>query len=179
VQWSRPEQAVVLLALCATLAGGAWLMILRRPTAPVRVIEQPIPSFLVVQVDGAVVRSGLHRLPAGSRVIDALDAAGGITPDAELSDLNLARTVRDGERITVPSRLAGPAAVPGPGRVVHINSATAEQLETLPGIGPVLAHRIIEYRTRHGAIRRLDDLLRIEGIGPRAVERLRPLVVVD
>lgn len=180
VQWSRPEQVVILLALCAALTGSAWLVLLRRPAPPVRVIEQPAAAVLVVQVDGAIARPGLYHLPAGSRVIDALGAAGGVTPDADPNGVNLARPVRDGERITVPSRAsAGAAVLPGSRRPVNLNAATAAELEALPGIGQVLARRIVEYRARHGPVQRLEDLLQVDGIGPRLLERLRPLVVVE
>lgn len=179
MRWSRPEQAVILLALCAALSGGAGLVLLRRPAPPVRVIEPPPAAVLVVQVDGAVARPGLYHLPAGSRVIDALGTAGGVTPDAELNGLNLARLVRDGERIIVPPRGSSGAAPPDARRPVNLNTATAADLEALPGIGQVLARRIVEYRARHGPVRRLEDLLRVDGIGPRLLERLRPLVVVE
>ena len=171
LQWSRPEQAVILLALCAALAGGARLILLRRPAPPVRVIEPPAAIILVVQVDGEVFRPGLHQLPAGSRVADALDAAGGTTPNAEVSGVNLARLVRDGERISVPSRLpaASPHAPAAP-HAINLNTATAAQLEGLPGIGPVLARRIIEHRTRNGPIQRLEELLQA---GERRIQMMR------
>ncbi len=176
MRWDRPEQLVTLGALAAALVAAVALLAVRRPGPPVRLIEPAPQEQVVVQVDGEVVRPGLYRLASGSRVRDAVDAAGGFSPAADAAALNLARLLRDGDRVTVPARAsAGPAVRPAP---LDINTAGADQLETLPGIGPVLARRIVEFRTRHGPFRRVEDLLQVQGIGPRLLERLRPLVTV-
>jgi competence protein ComEA len=178
--WTRPQEAVILAAAALVLAGTGVLLVARRPAPPIRIIEAPDSSEVAVQVDGAVLRPGIYRLATGARLVDALAAAGGVSADADLGGVNRARRVRDGERITVP-RAASPEPIttPGPtGAVLDLNSATAEALETLPGVGPVLARRIVEYRTSHGGFRRVDDLLQVKGVGPRLLERLRARVVI-
>ena len=144
----------------------------------------PEASRLVVYVVGAVRRPGLYRLPAGSRVADAVTRAGGATRRADPAALNLAAPVADGQQVLVPAMLpravaaAQGAPVPGaPVGPVQLSVATAEQLDALPGIGPVTAQKIIDYRTAHGALRSVDDLDAIPGIGPARVEQLRGLVV--
>jgi competence protein ComEA len=174
VRWNRPEQVVTLGALVAALAAAVAPAVVRRPSPPVRLVEPPPVEQVVVQVDGEVVRPGVYRLAAGARVSDAVQAAGGLLPAADAGALNLARLLRDGDRVTVPPRAAS-GGRPAP---VNINTASAEQLEALPGIGPVLARRIVEFRARHGPFQRLDDLLEVQGIGPRLLERLRPLVTL-
>ncbi|WP_142151910.1 ComEA family DNA-binding protein [Streptomyces sp. SLBN-31] len=141
---------------------------------------------IVVDVSGKVRRPGIHRLPPGSRVTDALRAAGGVRPGTDLRGLNRARFLVDGEQVVV----GGPAA-PAPGPVgvaaggpagaapvapVSLNTATAEQLDTLPGVGPVLAQHIVDYRTRHGGFRTVDELREVNGIGDRRFADLRNLV---
>jgi competence protein ComEA len=144
----------------------------------------PEASRLVVYVVGAVRRPGLYRLPPGSRVADAVTRAGGATRRADPAALNLAAPVADGQQVLVPARLprvvaaAQGAPVAGaPVGPVQLSVATAEQLDALPGIGPVTAQKIIDYRAAHGALRSVDDLDDIPGIGPARVEQLRGLVV--
>ncbi|WP_344420643.1 ComEA family DNA-binding protein [Streptomyces lavendulocolor] len=141
---------------------------------------------VVVDVSGKVREPGVLRLPAGSRVADALRAAGGARPGTDLTGLNRARVVMDGEHIVVgaPAPPAGQAppgasAAAGPGGgtgPVGLNSATVEQLDTLPGVGPVLARHIVDYRTSHGGFRSVDELREVNGIGERRFADLRPLV---
>jgi competence protein ComEA len=135
------------------------------------------PAVLVVAVAGRVARPGLVRLPAGSRVADAIEAAGGALPDTDLSTLNLARKVADGELIVVgvppPAGSAGGAA-----GLVNLNTATADQLQTLPGVGPVLAQRIIEYREQHGGFASVADLRNVSGIGDARYNELKTRVTV-
>jgi competence protein ComEA len=145
------------------------------------------PTLLVVDVEGRVRRPGLVRLPPGSRVADAVRSAGGAAPGAVLARLNLARVLTDGEQLLVPGPgdTVAPAApspasgpVPGSSAPLDLNGATQEGLDALPGIGPVLAGRIIEWRTAHGRFTSVDELGEVPGIGPKALERLRPLVRV-
>ena len=142
------------------------------------------PAKLVVYVVGAVRRPGLYRLGPGSRVADAVARAGGVTRKADPAGLNLAAPVADGEQILVPAMLpravaaAEGLAVPGvPAGPIQLSSATAEQLDSLPGIGPATAAKILDYRTAHGAFRSVDELDEVPGIGPTRVEQLRGLVV--
>jgi competence protein ComEA len=146
-------------------------------------------STLFVHVVGQVRRPGVVRLAAGSRVQDAVRAAGGARSGADLAAVNLARLVVDGEQIVVPrpGETVAPAQGPpvggaDPGSAgaapVDLNAATPEQLDALPGVGPVLAGRIIDFRTQHGRFTSVDELSEVSGIGDTVLERLRPLVRV-
>jgi competence protein ComEA len=135
--------------------------------------------LLVVDVVGAVRRPGLVRLREGSRVADAIARAGGLERGAERAGVNFAAPVADGQQVLVPQRgavVAGAsgAASSGP---VSLSSATAEQLDTLPGVGPVTAEKIVAYRQAHGSFRSVDELDAIAGIGPSRIADLRALVV--
>ena len=147
------------------------------PTVAVSTPLDPDVGPITVDIVGAVHRPGVLVLPAGSRARDALRRAGGPLPSADLGTLNLAVRLADGELVVVPRRgavasvpAAGTSAVPA---IVHLNSATAEQLEGLDGIGPSLAARIIAFRTAHGGFRAIDDLAQVPGIGPAHLEALR------
>ncbi|GAB7108347.1 ComEA family DNA-binding protein [Streptomyces phaeofaciens JCM 4814] len=142
---------------------------------------------IVVDVSGKVREPGIHRLPAGSRVVDALDAAGGVRPGTNTDGLNRARFLVDGEQVVVggpapPAPGAGGGAAgpvgagAGPAGVVSLNTATVEQLDTLPGVGPVLAQHIVDHRTRHGGFRSVEELRDVNGIGERRYADLRNLV---
>lgn len=149
-----------------------------------------LPATLVVHVVGAVREPGVVRLPDGARVVDAIDAAGGLRRDADADRLNLARTVVDGEQVAVPAEgeelpvAAGPEGQPagadlrqGAGTdLVDVNAADAALLETLPGVGPVLAARIVEHRLAHGPFSDLASLRAVSGIGPALSARLADLV---
>jgi competence protein ComEA len=140
-------------------------------------------SRVVVDVVGAVRRPGLYRLAQGSRIADALTRAGGATAKADLAQVNLAAPLADGEQVVVPRRGAVPA--PGAGSAsgasdaapVQLSTATLEQLDSLPGVGPVTAQKILDYRQEHGAFQSVDELDAVSGIGPKRLEQLRELVV--
>ncbi len=142
---------------------------------------------VTVDVAGKVRRPGVTTLPAGSRVVDALEKAGGPRGRVDLTSLNLARVLVDGEQILV-GRASGPpgglaagasTAAPDPaGSLVNINTATAEQLETLPGVGPVTAGKILDWRAAHGAFAAVDELLEIDGIGEKTLAELAPHVTL-
>ena len=139
----------------------------------------PAAPRLVVHVVGAVRRAGLFRLPEGARVADALARAGGPTVRADLSLVNLAAPLADGQQVVVPRRGppgSAPAGAPAAGAKVSLAMATVEQLDELPGIGPVTAQKIVDWRATHGPLRSVDDLDAIPGIGPARVEQLRDLV---
>jgi competence protein ComEA len=156
-------------------------------TAPGGTRARAAPN-LVVDVEGAVRRPGLVRLTAGARVADAVERAGGVTRSADRSAVNLAAPVSDGQQVLVPRR--GPAgtgtgaegagsdggagAAAGP---ISLSSATPEQLDTLPGVGPVTAQKIVDYRTQHGAFHSVEELDAIPGIGPARLADLKGLVV--
>ena len=203
----RQRVAVALLALAA-LVGGGFIWVRATPrlagTATgqetVAPADQTLPRAapdtsatasasdqVAVHVAGRVRRPGLVRLPAGSRVHDAIRAAGGVTSGADLNAVNLARKLTDGEQIRVPAPgdpapPSGAAATPGspnttPSGPLDLNSATLEQLDTLPGVGEVTANRIITYRTAH-PFTTVDELLEVPGIGQRRFDQLKDLVTV-
>jgi competence protein ComEA len=144
---------------------------------------------VVVHVAGAVRNAGVYRLRAGARVNDALSRAGGATPRADLSQVNLAAKVEDGRQVLVPRRVTTPAAAvpptpsgttaPGqPAVPVNLNTATLEQLDTLPGVGPATAQKILDYREQHGGFGSVDELGEVPGIGDVRLAALRDLVRV-
>ena len=175
--------AVAVLAL--VLLGSRLLLRSEAPAAP------PIPTAaatttaaaqtpLVVDVVGAVRHPGLYRLPHGSRVADALERAGGATPKAQIELVNLAAPIADGEQVVVPRRgsaassgSAAPGSAAGP---VHLSTATLEELDSLPGVGPVTAQKILDFRQQHGAFTSVDELDAVPGIGPARLEQLKGLV---
>jgi competence protein ComEA len=181
----RALVAAAVLVAVLVVAGRT----LRRPShssipPPVRVARAAAPAQakrIYVDVVGAVRRPGLYRLRAGARVADALRRAGGPTPKAQLELVNLAALIADGEQVVVPRRgaavvAAGGAAGAATSGPVHLNSATVEQLDELPGVGPVTAQKIIDYRTQHGGFGSVDELDAVPGIGPARLADLRPLV---
>ena len=177
--------AGIVAVLVLGLLFGAWLVWSGRPqSAPAAPLERTRPpptaaspsaaAMLVVHVAGAVRRPGLVQLPAASRVAAALDAAGGPVKGAELASVNLARPLVDGEQLVVLTKGQSPpvAAPPSgsggaaqPAGVVDLNSATLEQLDTLPGVGPVLAQRILDWRAEHSRFGSVDELREVSGIG--------------
>lgn len=176
----------------AVTAGGA------APVVIDGVTTTSVPSTeLVVQAAGAVTSPGVYRLPDGSRVDDVVRAAGGLAPDADLDRVNLAAPVGDGERVWVPlvgedppqvvtgsgggAPSAGGGAAPGtPAEpvVVDLNTATAQELDTLPGVGPSTAAAILAYRDEHGRFASVDELLEVRGIGDAKLEAMRAQVAV-
>jgi competence protein ComEA len=152
-------------------------------TAPLNLRAEPPPARkVVVHVVGQVYKPGLYSLPEGSRVDDAIKRAGGPKPKAALALVNLAAPVADGQQVVVPSNreaaqaLAGGSMAGGAGGPVHLNSATLDQLDELPGIGPVTAQKILDYRSEHGAFGSVEELDAVPGIGPATLDELRDLV---
>lgn len=190
-----------LLAVAVVVVFGAGLLAwwARPRTEPVEVGPAPAsmpvvtetasaPAEIVVAVAGRVRKPGLVRLPVGARVADALHAAGGTPPGVDVALLNLARKVVDGELIVVGVTPAPGAAVPGavaaappgahPAGPVNLNTATLAELDGLPGVGPVLAQRILDHRQRTGGFRSVSDLRRVDGIGSARFDQLKDLVTV-
>jgi competence protein ComEA len=173
--------ALLLLAVAGRTLAGAGAATETMP--PALVAERPrAATKLVVHVAGAVRDPGLYRLAEGSRVADAVARAGGAAASADTTALNLAAPLVDGMQVVVPERpvAAAPGAAAGAGSGpparVSLSSATLEQLDALPGIGPVTAQKILDHRAAHGGFRSVDDLDAISGIGPARVEQLRELV---
>jgi competence protein ComEA len=148
---------------------------------PVAALPSPTPSGLVIDVGGRVRRPGLVTLPAGSRVADAVRAAGGALRRRDLATINLAAKVSDGQLLLIgmsSGDAAGAGATAGTPGPVSLNSATVDQLDELPGIGPVLAQRIVDWRTQHGGFKSVRDLDQVSGIGDTIYAELEPLVTV-
>jgi competence protein ComEA len=191
---SRGEIVGLIVVLVAVL-GGAGLWYARSLPKPVTIAQaapgatvgsvSPSPSVtLIVDVAGEVEQPGVYEFAEGDRVIDAIERAGGQLPKADLSLLNLAAPLTDGTQILVPKSGPPGAFVPGggtagtPGGLININSASATELETLSGIGEVLAATIIEYREQNGPFASVDDLMDVSGIGPATLEEIRDQVTV-
>ena len=148
---------------------------------------------MVVHVSGAVLAPGVVTLPAGSRVHQAVSAAGGAAADADLDVLNLAAVAEDGQKIHIPRQgelpvgdgagshaqgSTAPPAAAGAGAKININTAGVDELDALPKVGPVLAQRIVDWRKEHGPFSAIEDLDAVDGVGPKMLETLLPLVTV-
>ena len=179
------------LARTGTSSAPEFVAPLEATSTPASLASDSGRAPLVVHVVGAVRRPGLYRLREGARVADAVERAGGATRRAELAGLNLAAPLVDGIQVLVPRRVRVPAAVvpadetgaaapdvaiAGLGSRVSLATATAAELDELPGVGPVTAQKILDHRTENGPFRSVDDLDAVPGIGPTRVEQLRDLV---
>jgi competence protein ComEA len=168
--------ALVVLAV----ATGIWLGVPRATAVRAPILAAgPVssePAVITIHVSGWVVRPGLVELPEGARVADAVAAADGFRPGANLGGLNLAAPALDGSLVEVPGPDSLTPNVPGAtgDGLIDLNRAGVDELEGLPGVGPVLAERIVAYRTDHGPFQAIEDLLSVSGIGERKLESLRP-----
>ncbi|KAB1946614.1 ComEA family DNA-binding protein [Micromonospora sp. ALFpr18c] len=196
----RGVRALAVVAVVVVLGAAGWAWRSRphaEPVAPLAAEAVPATSAgapeasnageLVVAVAGKVRKPGLVRLPAGSRLADAVQAAGGALPGVDVALLNPARKVTDGELIVVgvtPPPVPGGAAAPAAGGAapaagpLNLNTATLAQLDALPGVGPVLAQRILTHREQHGGFKAVGDLRQVDGIGDARYEQLKDLVTV-
>jgi competence protein ComEA len=186
----NPEQKrglVILLTLTVGL-GGFYFLNSRPQAEPVVIQEIPtaatesVTTLLIINVAGKVKNPGVYQLPPGSRVVDALEAAGQQLKGVDISDINLARVLVDGEQILIGSNrtVSGKVAAKKitADNPLDINRATIAQLDTLPGIGPVTAQRIIDYRTKAGRINAVDELKKISGLGGVKFEEIKALLRV-
>ena len=187
LQLSRGRMAALAVVLIVLLLVAGRSLVrdersVERRAAPALVrVRSGEEARVVVHIVGAVRRPGLYRVPRRARIAEALARAGGATAKADLALVNLAAPVADGTQIVVPSRV--PAAAPGAGTAasgssssagpVRLNTATLEQLDALPGVGPVTAQKILDYRQQNGAFSSIDELDAIPGIGPARLEELR------
>lgn len=190
---------------------GVLLVVARRPAGhPIILSDPPTPVPWRIYVVGAVNAPGIQLLPPDSIVQDAITAAGGLTAEADVSTLNLAQLLTDGEQVSVPTRAPSPSPRPptstprptvtvGPGtpteapataappaptesasvsQPINLNTATAAELDALPGIGPAYAERIIEYRNTHGPFAKPEDIMNVKGIGPATFEKIKAYITV-
>ena len=183
----RARSARPVIAPPAEAAATAWPVAGVSPSA---VMPSAPGTMILVHVAGAVRRPGLYEIASGARIADAIDLAKGPKPTADLSALNLAEPLTDGQKIEVPRRgedvqiTAPTTPVPGsttsavPGGTININTADQITLETIPGIGPVTAQAIIAYRTEVGSFSSIEQLLEVSGIGPATLESMRPYVTL-
>jgi len=185
-----PEQKralVILFSLCLGLGGFFFLN--SRPTAAPEVVQdlviplqETVTAEVIVNVAGKVANPGVYKLPLGSRVVDAINLAGNQLKGVDISDINLARVLVDGEQILVgtPQSVAGKkaAAKISTSNPLDLNRATIAQLDTLPGIGPVTAQRILDYRSKVGRINSVDELKKISGLGGAKFEEIKNLLRV-
>ncbi len=196
---------LVLLAAVALVIAAVVLLTRGDEVAPVMIVApdptaapEQTPAILRVHVSGAVRAPGVYEMSDGDRVMDAIAAAGGVQPGADMASVNLARRVQDetqyhiallGESSTLPAPSAASPATSSSARprpsegslrssLIDLNSATVQELETLPGIGPVMAGRIASHRDTNGPFPSVDDVESVPGIGPKTLESIRPLVTV-
>ncbi|MEJ6606878.1 MAG: ComEA family DNA-binding protein [Candidatus Planktophila sp.] len=185
ITFSAPQKRSLLAISALVIALSVFLVIRGNsqevPTAPIELAITAETAEVTVDVAGAVNTPGVYALPINSRVIDALKAAGNAMKGADISDINLARIIKDGEQIYIypPSKSGGPIRIfkerakPKPAGPIFINRANTKELETLDGIGPVLAARIVAYRSQNGAFINLEDLLKVSGIGPATLAKFK------
>ena len=198
--WIERHRHILMMALTALVLAGAVVWLLRHPPAPPGPVLQiatapPTPTLiptvtpapLRVYVSGSVAYPDVYQLPPGSIVKDALSAAGGTLPEADLVRINLAQQLSDQQHVHIPQ--AGEPLLPAgglgqtqpsssSGGCLDINQATVDELDELPGIGPAYAERIVEYRTAHGPFPDVDALDQVKGIGPAILEQIRDRVCV-
>ncbi len=182
---------ILLGVLLGLLAAGLLQILVSPPRGQAVTLSiPPTASGVVVYVSGAVYANGVYTLPYGSRVQDALRLAGGPRPEAYLGSLNLAAPLRDGQHIFVPVAFDTPTPTPEKpvatstptatsSPFININYASQEELESLPGIGPVLAKRILAYRLKYGFFSSLQDLLKVYGVKPQTLKLIEPYVTFE
>lgn len=189
-------QSILFGVLCGLLGTGIVYLISRPARgAPIRLLPAPTPVPLFVQIVGAVHQPGVYQFSPGSRLNDAVQAAGGLLAEADASQINLAAPLTDGSLVTIPYKAelnspaldetdsapspdtrSGPVIETGP---VNINTATLEELESLPEIGPVIAQRILDYRQANGPFTTLEAIQNVDGIGPVTFEQIKGLITIN
>jgi competence protein ComEA len=191
---NKQPYLILIVGILAGLIGviATALIVMDRNQSDVVIIYGEGAGEVTIEIRGAVVQPGVQTLPSGSRVGDAIDAAGGLTEDADLALVNRARRLDDGELVIIPVAVpqaspidlaqatadSGEDVVQGISYKININNATQAELESLPGIGPVIAARIIEYRTLHGPFTESGQLLEVEGISENLLAEIQSLITI-
>lgn len=172
---------------------GVIFLVSRPPRGePIELLPAPTPAPITVYVQGGVNQPGLYSLPQQSRVNDAIMAAGGFSNNGDTESLNLAQLLKDGDQVSIPTLLSPTAndeksgqATASPAEptnssptIININTATIDELDTLPEIGPKTAQAIIDYRSTHGLFTKIDDILEVQGIGSLTFEKIRDLITI-
>lgn len=185
----------ILFGLFSGLLAAALILIIdSRPHGdPVQILPTWTPSPIVVHIDGAVLKPGVYRLEPQSRITDLIEAAGGLLPSADISLVNLATKIKDGEKFIIPFKTISetnssknekieltqaPTPTPLLG-ILNINTASVEMLDQLPAIGPTKAQAIVDYRTQHGDFRNIQELLNVPGIGPGIFSQIEKLITTE
>jgi len=173
MDWLERHRTPVIALLAALIVIGGAVLLYRQCALPqsVEIVISPPSPEIHVYVEGEVVSPGVYMLQDGDRVVDAIEAAGGFTADADQGAVNLAAPLRDGDRVHV-YRIGD---VP---QKINLNTAEAWLLQSLPGIGETLAQRIIDYRNENGPFQQIEDLKKVEGIGPATFEKLKDKIAV-
>jgi competence protein ComEA len=186
----RSSYNVLIGVISGFLLAGALAWVSRSPSGkPIELLPAPTQPPLVVHVIGAVPRPGVYELAEGSRVQDAIQAAGGLLAQAEISFINLAAPIEDGQQLDIPFKDGAPLSGPfseqplatldvNQSELININEASLEELDTLPGIGPTTAQKIIEYREQNGPFQNVEDIMNVSGIGPATFEEIKDLITV-
>lgn len=177
--------------VCGFLGVGLLLLATNQPRGePIRLSPPPTPAPIIVHVTGAVINPGVYSLPSGSRVKDAIEKSGGLLSDADTTLINLAMLLEDGEQVWVPYHLDDvmgldkPAVLEGEPaqgqqtRKININTASQIELESLSGIGPVIAKAVIQYRLENGPFKDIEEIQEVSGIGPVTFEKIKPIITV-
>jgi competence protein ComEA len=190
-QWLEEHRTLVLATIGLLILVAVTALSIRWKPAETIIIEPPVPTAtpgpIRVHVSGAVVSADVYDLSPDSIVRDAINAAGGANSEADLENINLAKVLSDGDQVYVPRIGEAPTPVP-PGEEgaapaatgpVNLNTATQANLETLPGIGPAIAGRIIEYREANGPFATIEDIQNVSGIGPATFENIKDFITVE